>query len=228
MEIKPWEDFLSKNLSLSPLNSILWGFNQTVCAFFLLLTPMLCSNCSCTCDLCGSPAICSGCVLTILLFWEDCPYRMFFLWRDTSLYSIFPFQASHRFSRKPGCRQVLGKARIIMVEIFKESCSFAILMSAAVESRHHEHATTGKAIQKVLIFLSAMNIVLSSIFTSAVGCSVLPGIDCIHCKVAEAEHSLWAPSCHATPYLGLVGVGKNLSSSVFLCCILHIHDALDI
>lgn len=73
-----------------------------------------------------------------------------------------------------------------------------------------------------------MNIVLSSIFTSAVGCSVLPDIDCIHCKVAEAEHSLQAASCLATSYLGLVVVGQNLSSSVLLCFIPRIHETLDI
>lgn len=55
---------------------------------------------------------------------------------------------------------------------------------------------------------------------------MLPGS--IHCKVAEAEHSLQAPSCHATSYLGLVGVGQNLSSSVLLWCILWIHKTLDI
>lgn len=101
-------------------------------------------------------------------------------------------------------------------------------MSATVESGHHEHATTGRAIEEVLIFLSAMNIVLSNIFTSAGGCSVLPDTNCIHCEVAEAEHSLQEPSCHATSYLGLVVVGQNLSSSVLLCFIPCIHETLDI
>lgn len=73
-----------------------------------------------------------------------------------------------------------------------------------------------------------MNIVLSSIFTSVVGYSVLPDIDCIHCEVAEAEHSLQAASCCATSYLGLVVVGQNLSSSVLLCFIPCIHETLDI
>lgn len=49
--------------------------------------------------------------------------------------------------------------------------------------------------ESVDVFFSAVNIVLS-IFTSAVGFLVMPGIDRIHYEVAEAQHSLQA-SCGA-------------------------------
>lgn len=66
-----------------------------------------------------------------------------------------------------------------------------------MKSRHRGTLNaTGRVIWKVLIFLSAVNIVLSNLFTSAVGFSVMSGIDRIHCEVAEAEHSLQA-SCGA-------------------------------
>jgi len=54
--------------------------------------------------------------------------------------------------------------------------------------------TTGRAIWEVLMLLSAVNVVLSNLFASAVGFSVMSGIDPSRCEVAEAEHSLQA-SC---------------------------------
>lgn len=194
VEIKPWEDLLSKNLSLSPLNSILWGFNQTPCAFFQCCVPTAAATC--------------------ILLWMSS--NLFSLCANIPLLRSLP---SWNFFFSGTILPLLGLPYILKQTWLQSArwggCNLKALVALAYwwvlqwKMGTMNLPLQAKQYRKCWFFLSAMNIVLSSIFTSAVGCSVLPGIDCNHCKVAEV------PSCHAASYLGLVGVGKTYPVQCF-------------
>lgn len=130
------------------------------------------------------------------------------------------------YSQGNSCRWVLGKACIIMAAIKRVLVALPYWWVYQWKVGTVSMPLQAKQYRECWFFFQHWYCTQQHFHISCV--KMLRGIDCIHCKAAEAKHSLQVPSCHATSYLGLVGVGQNLSSSVLLCCILCIHKTLGI